>query len=89
MFDNESNEVRFTMRMESGLYEQLKESAQKNRRSLAKELEHIVYNHFNNEKYEPTPEQLAMFYSFIEERMKDRENLFSQLYKKDKVKGLE
>ena len=85
MFDNENNEVRFTMRMESGLYKQLKESAQKNRRSLAKELEHIVYNHFNNEKYEPTQEQLKMFYSFIEERMKDRDNFFSQLYKKDKV----
>ncbi len=34
-----STEIRFTMRMESKLYERLKQSASLNRRSIAKELE--------------------------------------------------
>ena len=41
----EENYVQFTMRMEKGLYEKLKESASKNRRSIAKELEHITDCH--------------------------------------------
>lgn len=43
----EENYVQFTMRMEKGLYEQLKESAAKNRRSIAKELEHITDDYIN------------------------------------------
>ena len=55
----EDNEVRFTMRMESALYEQLKKSAQKNRRSIAKELENIVDIHLNKKDYVLIPEPIA------------------------------
>lgn len=34
-----TSEIRFTMRMENELYEKLKQSAIRNRRSIAKELE--------------------------------------------------
>ncbi len=40
--NNNENEVRFTVRMKESLYELLKESANKNKRSIAKELEYIA-----------------------------------------------
>ena len=36
------NETQFTMRMENGLYQRLKKRAERNKRSLAKELEYIT-----------------------------------------------
>lgn len=51
--------TQFTMRMDNGLYEQLKESAQKNRRSIAKELEHIVDLYINQDVVITLPEELA------------------------------
>lgn len=39
--DNEE-QVRFTMRMDKALYEELKFSASKNKRSIAKELEYAT-----------------------------------------------
>ncbi len=43
----EEEVVQFTMRMEKNLYEQLKESAKANRRSIAKELEYLTDLHLN------------------------------------------
>lgn len=40
--------TQFTMRMDNDLYAQLKESAERNKRSIAKELEYIVEYHFKN-----------------------------------------
>lgn len=59
MDTNNENEVRFTMRMDAGLYEQLKESAQKNRRSIAKELENIVDLYMNQDIVVTLPEEIA------------------------------
>ena len=36
------NKVRFTLRMPPDLYEKVKESADKNKRSVAREIEYIV-----------------------------------------------
>lgn len=55
----EENYVQFTMRMEAGLYEQLKKSAQKNRRSIAKELENIVDIYINKNDYILLPAPIA------------------------------
>jgi hypothetical protein len=38
-----NNEKRFTLRMDSDLFEELKKSAAKNRRSVAKEIEYILF----------------------------------------------
>lgn len=46
MEEIKENEIRFTMRMDSDLYETLKESAKQNKRSIAKELEYITEMHF-------------------------------------------
>ena len=46
-FEND-NETRFTMRMETSLYNLLKESAKRNKRSVAKELEYITETHLKN-----------------------------------------
>ncbi|MCM1339916.1 MAG: hypothetical protein NC191_09625 [Muribaculaceae bacterium] len=51
--------VQFTMRMEKTLYEELKESAQKNRRSIAKELEYITDLYINQDMVITLPEDLA------------------------------
>ena len=45
-----STEVRFTMRMEGELYDKLKQSASKNRRSIAKELETAAEQYLKNQK---------------------------------------
>lgn len=42
-----STEVRFTMRLEGNLYEHLKQSALKNKRSIAKEIEYAVEQYLN------------------------------------------
>lgn len=55
----EENYVQFTMRMEKNLYEQLKESAIKNRRSIAKELEHITDDALNNLVPVTLPKEIA------------------------------
>lgn len=69
--DTIENEIRFTMRMEVGLYEQLKQSAQKNRRSIAKELEHIVDLHFNENIPVNLPQDIAnQFLKMLEEYKK-------------------
>lgn len=39
-----SEEKRFTLRMDSELFEEVKKSAKKNRRSVAKEIEFILFN---------------------------------------------
>lgn len=59
MDNMEDNEVRFTMRMEKGLYEQLKESAAKNRRSIAKELEYLTDFHLNQGEPIELPDNIA------------------------------
>ena len=38
-----SKEKRFTLRMDAELFERIKESAEKNRRSIAKEIEYILF----------------------------------------------
>jgi hypothetical protein len=38
-----SNEKRFTLRMDGELFETIKQSASKNRRSVAKEIEYILF----------------------------------------------
>lgn len=69
-------EVRFTMRMNKKLYEQLKECAASNHRSIAKELEHITDAALNgvcsrepitDEFYSPeeTEELFRRFISFL------------------------
>lgn len=55
----EENNVQFTMRMDKDLYEQLKQSAQKNRRSIAKELEHITDDYLNHIVPINLPKQFA------------------------------
>lgn len=62
------DEVRFTMRMETALYERLKESAKKNKRSIAKELEYIVDYYFNDRA-----EFLADYKRFIDLYTKQQE----------------
>ena len=44
------NEVRFTMRMENNLYEQLKKRAARHKRSVAKELEYITEQTIKNDE---------------------------------------
>ena len=56
----EENYIQFTMRMEKGLYEKLKESASKNRRSIAKELEHITDCHL---QFSEPPNDEDLLYS--------------------------
>jgi len=66
------DEIRFTMRMEKELYELLKESAKENRRSIAKELEHITDLHLRaRSRAVPLPDDLNQkFLEFIEEYFK-------------------
>ena len=59
MIDTEENEVRFTMRMDKNLYEQLKKSAKKNRRSIAKELEYLTDFHLNQGTPITMPDNIA------------------------------
>lgn len=76
MSDNiEENEVRFTMRMEANLYNELKEHAKKNRRSLAKELENIVDAYLHKENIMSIPEPIAIqFGNYIEEWLRKHSN---------------
>ena len=52
-FEND-NETRFTMRMETSLYNLLKESAKRNKRSVAKELEYITETYLKNDSKDET-----------------------------------
>lgn len=40
-----TDEKRFTLRMDSGLFEQVKKLAEKNKRSVAKEIEYLIEKH--------------------------------------------
>ncbi|AGR47581.2 putative Arc-like DNA binding domain [Brevibacillus phage Osiris] len=40
-----SNEKRFTLRMDADLFERIKEQAEKNKRSVAKEIEFLIEKH--------------------------------------------
>ena len=60
----EENQVQFTMRMDKDLYEQLKESAKRNKRSIAKELEYLTDFHLNQGKSINLPEDIV--HKFIE-----------------------
>lgn len=45
----DTNEVRFTMRMENNLYERIKDVAKKNKRSIAKEIEFQLEQNLQND----------------------------------------
>ena len=60
--------VQFTMRMDAKLYEQLKQSAQEHRRSIAKELENIVDVHFNNREQILSDELTADFIEYLRDK---------------------
>lgn len=45
-----SENKRFTLRMDSDLFDQIKEQAEKNKRSVAKEIEHLLEKQFNEQK---------------------------------------
>lgn len=55
----DNNEVRFTMRMDGALYEELKAQAKFNRRSIAKELENIVDFYFHKDDCIEIPKSIA------------------------------
>lgn len=62
----EEKVVQFTMRMDADLYEQLKESAKKNRRSIAKELEYLTDFHLNQREPIELPDDVAQkFFEFM------------------------
>ena len=56
---DENNEVRFTMRMDAVLYEELKLQAKLNRRSIAKELENIVDYYLHQDECIEIPKPIA------------------------------
>lgn len=45
----DTNEIRFTMRMDSNLYERIKETAKKSKRSIAKEIEFQLEQNLQND----------------------------------------
>lgn len=54
--------TQFTMRLDNELYARLKESAEKNKRSIAKELEYIVESYLNcNGDFEKQLKQITNF----------------------------
>ncbi len=55
----DNNEVRFTMRMDAALYEELKQQAKFNRRSIAKELENIVDFYLHKDECIEIPKPIA------------------------------
>lgn len=55
----DDNEVRFTMRMNAQLYEQLKQSAKENRRSIAKELENMADIYLNKDCVVTFPQDIG------------------------------
>lgn len=50
MVINNTEQVRFTVRMEAQLYGKLKEAATRNKRSIAKELEYAAEQYLNKTK---------------------------------------
>lgn len=59
----DTNEVRFTMRMENDLYERIKETAKKNKRSIAKEIEY----HLEQSLEKDTVHMLEKIYDFVDD----------------------
>lgn len=45
-----NDQKRFTLRMDADLFEQIKERAEENKRSIAKEIEHLLENYIKKEK---------------------------------------
>lgn len=80
----EENYVQFTMRMDKDLYEKLKESAKRNKRSIAKELEYLTEFHLNEGTPIRLPDDVASkFIEFLrhsegfrklEEQLKNADN---------------
>jgi hypothetical protein len=44
-----TDQKRFTLRMDGELFETIKERAEKNKRSIAKEIEHLLENYIQDE----------------------------------------
>lgn len=42
-----SDEKRFTLRMDAELFERIKDQAEKNKRSIAKEIEYLIEKHLD------------------------------------------
>lgn len=47
-----SEQKRFTLRMDQDLFKEIEERAKKNKRSIAKEIEHLLETHMTKEKEE-------------------------------------
>jgi len=63
------NYVQFTMRMDKDLYEELKQSAKLNRRSIAKELENMVDICLHKENIVDLPADIAnKLFAFLEKQ---------------------
>jgi hypothetical protein len=45
-----TDQKRFTLRMDGELFETIKERAEKNKRSIAKEIEHLLENYIQDEE---------------------------------------
>jgi hypothetical protein len=45
-----TDQKRFTLRMDGELFETIKERAEKNKRSIAKEIEHLLENYIQEEE---------------------------------------
>lgn len=73
----ETNEVRFTMRMESDLYERIKEIAKKNKRSIAKEIEFQLEQNLDNEL---NPSELKFLFDRFADVLQDHNFELHQFY---------
>lgn len=83
----EDNYVQFTMRMDKDLYEQLKESAKRNKRSIAKELEYLTDFHINQRVEFNVPDKIAnKFIEFLRysPEFREMERQIQEEYKKSK-----
>lgn len=67
---NETNEVRFTMRMSSDLYERLKQRANRLKRSIAKEIEYIVEQKITADEKEINNQFLGLVAALMKEGKK-------------------
>lgn len=61
--------VQFTMRMDKTLYEELKQSAKLNRRSIAKELENMADTYLHKDSIIELPAEIAnKLFAFMEKQ---------------------
>lgn len=84
----DTNEIRFTMRMESDLYERIKEAAKKNKRSIAKEIEYQLeqYQLFEEGLIPPSIRELMSEYTRkIDEHEKQVQKLYKQICMHDEL----